>query len=279
MWSFASRIALLTVVSWPSAAPCIDAFQFQTSPLPIPRPRSGYSSNNKIGRCSSPSGNTHNSFGGRTSDRRHGSPLEMAPLIKEDLNGDATTTNEQVPTDDEVNDTTATPASIPDDKITYITSTSTSGFTAIPSTRQLPTNWLGEKTYILFTAILIGLFTGTNIAVFKTAVEFVREALYGDGIKLPLLNPTLWNAGGGELLFFSLRISEVLPVSAIPVLGGLVVGLLLRFGGDMPPGLRDTVKEGMILHLCFSCLLCFWLNRRIFDHISLISFFFCRKNS
>jgi len=42
---------------------------------------------------------------------------------------------------------------------------------------------------------------------------------------------------------FSIRLSELLPLWATPVLGGLVVGALLRFGGEMPPGLRDTVKE------------------------------------
>ena len=46
---------------------------------------------------------------------------------------------------------------------TTASSTSTSGITAARSSRQLPNNWLGEKTYILFTAVLIGLFTGTNI--------------------------------------------------------------------------------------------------------------------
>jgi hypothetical protein len=40
-------------------------------------------------------------------------------------------------------------------------------------------------------------------------------------------------------------LSEVLPISVIPAVGGLIVGLLLRFGGDMPPGLRDAVREGM----------------------------------
>lgn len=96
--------------------------------------------------------------------------------------------------------------------------------------RQLPSNWLGEKLYILSTAALIGLLTGSNIACFKTAVEFVREALYGDGVEL---------LKGSDIL---LRISELLPLWLIPAVGGILVGLLLTIG-DMPPGLRDTVKE------------------------------------
>lgn len=96
--------------------------------------------------------------------------------------------------------------------------------------RQLPSNWLGEKLYILSTAALIGLLTGSNIACFKTAVEFVREALYGDGVEL---------LKGSDILF---RISEMLPLWLIPAVGGVLVGLLLTIG-DMPPGLRDTVKE------------------------------------
>jgi hypothetical protein len=39
-----------------------------------------------------------------------------------------------------------------------------------------------------------------------------------------------------------LRISEILPIWLIPAIGGILVGLLLKFG-EMPPGLRDTVKE------------------------------------
>lgn len=64
-----------------------------------------------------------------------------------------------------------------------------------------------------------------------------------------LISPYLWNSGfsGGEdeIRTISLRLSEVLPISVIPAVGGLIVGLLLRFGGDMPPGLRDAVREGM----------------------------------
>ncbi|KAL7533483.1 hypothetical protein ACHAXR_005263 [Thalassiosira sp. AJA248-18] len=158
--------------------------------------------------------------------------IEMAPLpIQEDLNEDIIANGQDSKIEPEEEDSPT------------LASTSTSGFTATPSSRQLPTNWLGEKTYILFTAILIGLFTGTNIAIFKTAVEFFREALYGDGVKLPLLSPMLWNSPAQEIMTFSVRVSEVLPLSTIPVFGGLIVGALLRFGGDMPPGLRDTVME------------------------------------
>ena len=136
-----------------------------------------------------------------------------------------------------------------------VATTSTSGITATRSSRQLPTNWLGEKTYILFTAILIGLFTGTNIAIFKELVEFVRKILYAfkassftfERTFLPLGESSDWIklpfSGGEEILSFSVRLSELLPLWAIPVLGGVAVGGLLRFGGDMPPGLRDTVKE------------------------------------
>jgi H+/Cl- antiporter ClcA len=117
--------------------------------------------------------------------------------------------------------------------------------TSSNSNRQLlPTNWLGEKSYILFTSILIGLFTGLNIALFKSAIEFVREVLYGDGIELQVLSPYLFTNGGKEILTYTLTFSEILPLSAIPAVGGLIVGILLRLGdGDMPPGLRDAVKE------------------------------------
>ncbi|KAL9190279.1 hypothetical protein ACHAXT_007490 [Thalassiosira profunda] len=166
------------------------------------------------------------------------------PLIEEDLNGangDATASDGEPVLEVDMDVDMQTLTSAPDDgKVRSYASTSTGGITEQSSSRQLPTNWLGEKTYILFTAVLIGLFTGTNIAVFKTAVEFVRQALYGDGIELPHI---LLNSGGEEILTYSLRLSEVLPLSAIPVVGGLIVGALLRFGGEMPPGLRDTVKE------------------------------------
>lgn len=115
--------------------------------------------------------------------------------------------------------------------------------TPAPTMRQLPSNWLGEKLYILSTAALIGILTGSNIALFKTSVEFVREALYGDGIILPFLNPFLWDElKGADVLIFSLTISEILPVWLIPAVGGILVGILLRIG-DMPPGLRDSVRE------------------------------------
>ena len=134
---------------------------------------------------------------------------------------------------------------------TTASSTSTSGITAARSSRQLPNNWLGEKTYILFTAVLIGLFTGTNIAIFKTFVEFVRKILYAfkassftfDRTFLPLDSDVQLPFSGEMLTTFSIHLSELLPLWATPVLGGLAVGALLRFGGEMPPGLRDTVKE------------------------------------
>mmetsp|Transcript_3088 Transcript_3088/g.6790 ORF Transcript_3088/g.6790 Transcript_3088/m.6790 type:complete len:722 (-) Transcript_3088:125-2290(-) len=225
--------------------PCVDAFQ----PV-VFAPRNEYHNFGRGSLFDSCSG-----VGSRIwcvpAGRQHGNTntnarLEMAsPLIQEDGDGDATTTDVDDEKSSKATDEDApTLASIPDDKVQSYASTSTSGITATTaSSRQLPNNWLGEKTYILFTAILIGLFTGTNIAVFKTVVEFVREVLYRDGLKLPLLSQMLSNSGGEEILTFSLRLSEDLPRSAIPVVGGLIVGILLRFGGDMPPGLRDTVKE------------------------------------
>lgn len=174
--------------------------------------------------------------------------LQMAPpVIEEDLNGDTiidvTANNGQLQSDSDdvqIEPLIPRPSS---------SSTSTGGIISVSSTRQLPTNWLGEKSYILFTATLIGLFTGTNIAVFKTAVEFVREAMYGNGIKLPMVSPLFWNSGGEEIFEISVKAREILPLSAIPVVGGLIVSALLRFGGDMPPGLRDTVREGMLSHI------------------------------
>lgn len=176
--------------------------------------------------------------------------LEMSRLLQEDVkegvNGDADVENydlslRAVASEKSEKDVPA---------LASIASAASSGFAAT-SSRQLPANWLGEKTYILFTAILIGLFTGTNIAVFKTAVEFVREVLYGDGIKLPLINQMLWQSGGKDILTNYIKLSELLPLSTIPVVGGLLVGMLLRFGGEMPPGLRDTVKEGMCFCLSY----------------------------
>lgn len=112
-----------------------------------------------------------------------------------------------------------------------------------PNKRTLPSNWLGEKGYILSTAALIGLTTGTNIAVFKKAVECVREILYGDGLELP---PWMFQFFGGSAYSDEhfLRLSENLPVALAPAVGGLLVGILLKVGGDLPPGLRDTVTEG-----------------------------------
>lgn len=171
--------------------------------------------------------------------------LKMAsPMIEEDLKGNAPPADDdcgQYPTR-ETNTSPSSKDPIEPDTVSF----TTKGSTSSRRRRQLPTNWLGEKNYILFTAVLIGLFTGINIALFKTAVEFVREVLYGDGINLQLVSPYLWNSGREEIRTLSLRLSEVLPISVIPAVGGLIVGLLLRFGGDMPPGLRDAVREGMI---------------------------------
>jgi len=168
--------------------------------------------------------------------------LKVSPLVEEDVDENIATLNGDAALDGD----DALPNQKPN--VAAVASASTGGFTATTSSRQLPTNWLGEKNYILFTAILIGLLTGTNIAVFKTAVEFVRGALYGDGIKLPLFSlalPAQWQSGLEGMLTTSTswKLSESVPMSAIPAAGGLVVGALLRFGGDMPPGLRDTVKE------------------------------------
>ena len=57
------------------------------------------------------------------------------------------------------------------------------------------------------------------------------------------------------MLIFSVKASEILPLSAIPVVGGVIVSALLRFGGDMPPGLRDTVREGMLSHIMCTALI------------------------
>jgi hypothetical protein len=109
-----------------------------------------------------------------------------------------------------------------------------------PIIRTLPTNWLGERGYILSTAALIGLATGTNIAVFKKAVECVREIMYGDGIEIPIWLHSA--AVDGE--HYILKFSETIPFPLAPAVGGLIVGILLKLGGEMPPGLRDTVTEG-----------------------------------
>lgn len=174
--------------------------------------------------------------------------LKMAsPMIEEDLNGNASPTDDDddgglYPRRETKNTIPSSQDSIKSETVSSTTKLNTS---SRRRRQQLPTNWLGEKNYILFTAVLIGLFTGINIALFKTAVEFVREVLYGDGINLQLVSPYLWNSGEEEIRTLSLRLSEVLPISVIPAVGGLIVGLLFRFGGDMPPGLRDAVREGM----------------------------------
>ncbi len=154
-------------------------------------------------------------------------PLAMAPPVtQEDLNGSSITEDTSSEKDVRVVPDLDVEADMP-----------------VMATSVLPSNWLGEKLYILSTAALIGILTGTNIAVFKTAVELVREALYGDGIILPFLNPVLWNELRGEdILTITLRTSEIIPIWLIPAFGGVLVGLVLTIG-DMPPGLRDTVKE------------------------------------
>ena len=233
------------------STPCINAFQFTPqSIVQLKRYSKSYSAQGGITLFSDDLSIERR----RRWEHYH---LQMKPpLIQGELNGDATSTADEeqgLEIETEVVVTTV----VDKEQISKSTaSTSTSGITASSSSRQLPTNWLGEKTYILFTATLIGLFTGTNIAIFKTVVEFVRRLFYsyqssssftydrtflplgegsGDGLQLPVL----------EIQTFSMRLAEVLPLWAIPVLGGVIVGALLRWGGDMPPGLRDTVKEGM----------------------------------
>ncbi|KAL7445760.1 hypothetical protein ACHAXH_008021 [Discostella pseudostelligera] len=171
--------------------------------------------------------------------------MRMAsPMLQEDMNGDAPLTDDE-PNRDTVESPSSSRATIPSDNKVLSVATKLKSSSRQRQRQPLPSNWLGEKNYILFTAVLIGLFTGINIAVFKTAVEFVREVLYGDGLNLQLISPYLWGGGDGgeEIRTLSLRLSEVLPISVIPAVGGLIVGLLLRFGGDMPPGLRDAVRE------------------------------------
>ena len=180
-------------------------------------------------------------------------PLAMVPPVtQEELNGGSITRD--TPSVEDVAPDLDIEADLAPIPITFVASTDIEAdlapipITFVASTpsstkRQLPSNWLGEKLYVLSTAALIGILTGTNIAVFKTAVELVREALYGDGVILPFLNPALWNELKGEdILTITLRISETIPIWLIPAFGGILVGLLLTIG-DMPPGLRDTVKE------------------------------------
>ena len=77
-----------------------------------------------------------------------------------------------------------------------------------------------EKPFVLLNAAFIGLFTGGMISVFKLSVEELRRFI----LSLPLVeNSITW--------------------AVIPVLGGLAVGLLLQFGGKLPPGLKGTIDE------------------------------------
>jgi len=209
------------------SAPCVHAYRASFAPR--------FGNRNS---CSIDRGNwcALTSYGRKPRENRM-----QSPLVQEDKNGDALSTDNENVTQENA----PSLASVPLNKASTASS-SKSGITTLKSSRQLPTNWLGEKNYILFTAVLIGLFTGINIAVFKSAVEFLREVLYGDGIQLQALSPFLWKSGGEEILTFSMKLSEIIPLSAIPALGGLFVGMLLRFGGEMPPGLRDAVKEGTI---------------------------------
>jgi len=125
--------------------------------------------------------------------------MRMAsPMLQEDMNGDASLTDdEQYPNGDTVESPTSSQSQATITSDNKLSSTTTKLKSSSRRRQPLPTNWLGEKNYILFTAVLIGLFTGINIAVFKTAVEFVREVLYGDGINLQLISPYLWGGGGG----------------------------------------------------------------------------------
>lgn len=224
-----------------AASPCaVDAFQSK-----VLVPTTGYCNFGRGSLCTDCHG--AGSRQQRNTDNGNNIRLGMAsPLIDEDgpVNIPDSDAEEGTNTSDDI---FIALASAPNgEKAQYKASTSTSGITTTASsTRQLPTNWLGERTYILFTAILIGLFTGTSIAIFKTAVEVVREVFYGgsDDTKLQLLLSTVLGDSGVEVIVdYSSRLSEVLPRSAIPVVGGLIVGVILRFGG-VPPGLRDTVKE------------------------------------
>ena len=192
---------------------------FRSSPL-----ESLESARRGVGRAESHSRESSKAFPIIDRRRRH-----FLNAVKEEVNGRSSVEEVASPLGSKPDEDGATtkrpkPVDAPD---TRRSSASTGGLTEVPS-RQLPNNWLGEKTYILFTSVLIGLCTGTTIAIFKESVEFVRSALYGDGSSLPeSFRPVL----------------EMLPLSAIPVLGALAVGGLLRAGGDFPPGLRDTVKE------------------------------------
>lgn len=172
--------------------------------------------------------------------RRHRTVLQMiTPQIK-DVNGGT----EKIINGSFELEVDLTTASLED--AAAATSTDRLASQGINAKRTLPSNWLGEKGYILSTAALIGLTTGTNIAVFKKAVECVREILYGDGIEIPSWIYELFGGAAYADEHF-LRLSETIPVALAPAVGGLLVGILLKVGGDLPPGLRDTVTEGMCI--------------------------------
>ncbi len=177
---------------------------------------------------------------GAGAPKSHRLVLQMvSPPIKEDVNGDTNKSYKDVDNLDVTND--------PLGKESVSSSAKAASLQplASPNKRTLPRNWLGEKGYVLSTAALIGLATGTNIAVFKKAVELVREILYGDGIELPAWIDELYiGAGSAFSEEHFLKLSEIIPVALAPAVGGLLVGVLLKVGGDMPPGLRDTVTEG-----------------------------------
>ena len=76
-----------------------------------------------------------------------------------------------------------------------------------------------KQLITLATASAIGVLTGVNIVLFKRAIEVMREFCYGDSY-----------------------IANHFPLFSIPMIGGLAVGLVL-LGGELPPGLRQTVTE------------------------------------
>ena len=72
-------------------------------------------------------------------------------------------------------------------------------------------------------------------------MEFLREALYGDGLNLKRLaierasetHPlVLLDDWGATIPQSVLNLSENIPISCIPIIGGLIVGMLLKFGGE-----------------------------------------------
>ena len=79
-------------------------------------------------------------------------------------------------------------------------------------------------------------------------MECVRSILYGDGIAIPSFVYDALPLGGATTYDqHFLTLSSSIPVALAPAVGGLLVGILLRIGGDLPPGLRDTVMEGGFL--------------------------------